>query len=67
MLYEEEGDEILSAIAVNPNASPEVRQFCVSIMELLRLEGLVRDDKNVTILSCNEPISKILPGNDLYP
>jgi hypothetical protein len=46
MLYEEEGDEILSTIAANSNASKEVRQFCISIMELLKVEGLIRNEKN---------------------
>lgn len=43
MLCEEEGDEILSCIAANPSVSPEVRHFCLSILELLRVEGLVRE------------------------
>lgn len=66
MLYEEEGDEILSAIAANPNASTEVRQFCISIMELLRMEGLTRDGKNTIKQSFDEPNSEILE-NVLYP
>ena len=45
MLYEEEGDEILSTIAANSNAAKEVRQFCISIMELLKVEGLLRNEK----------------------
>lgn len=43
MLCEEEGDEILSCIAANPSVSPEVRHFCLSILELLRVEGLMRE------------------------
>ncbi len=41
MLHEEEGDEILASIAANPAVSSQVRQFCISIMELLKVEGLV--------------------------
>lgn len=63
MLYEEEGDEILSSIAANPNAQAEVRQFCISIMELLKMEGLVRDDKTAPELCVDEPNSKMLVTN----
>lgn len=59
MLYEEEGDEILSAIVSNPNASKEVCQFCFSILELLRMEGLLRDDSHLK-LSLDGPKSKQL-------
>ena len=43
MLYEEEGDEILFSIASKPDVIPEVRQFCLSILELLKQEGLARE------------------------
>lgn len=51
MLYEEEGDEILASIAINPHVSVEVRQFCLSILELLKAEGLmrVRNEENVDL------------------
>lgn len=65
MLFQEEGDEILSAIVANPNASPEVKKFCISIMELLRMEGLVRDGNNVTQPSFDELTSQIL-DNELF-
>lgn len=65
MLYEEEGDEILSTIAANSNASKEVRQFCVSIMELLKMEGLIRNEKITLIPSVDEPNSKMFE-NDIH-
>jgi hypothetical protein len=65
MLYEEEGDEILSTIAANSNASKEVRQFCMSIMELLKMEGLIRDGKNALKPSIDEPNSKMF-SNDIH-
>lgn len=65
MLYEEEGDEILSTIAANSNASKEVRQFCISIMELLKVEGLIRNEKNALKPSIDEPNSKMFE-NDIH-
>ena len=65
MLYEEEGDEILSTIAANSNAAKEVRQFCISIMELLKVEGLIRNEKNALKPSIDEPNSKMFE-NDIH-
>lgn len=65
MLYEEEGDEILNTIAANSNTSEEVRQFCISIMDLLKMQGLVRNGKNASKLSIDEPNSKMLE-NDIH-
>lgn len=65
MLYEEEGDEILNTIAANSNTSEEVRQFCISIMDLLKMQGLVRNGKNASKPSIDEPNSKMLE-NDIH-
>lgn len=45
MLFQEEGDEILLSIICNSNVTAAVSQCCISILELLRLEGLTRDSK----------------------
>lgn len=45
MLFQEEGDEILLSIICNSNVTAAVSQCCISILDLLRLEGLTRDPK----------------------
>jgi len=45
MLFQEEGDEILLSIICNASVTSAVSQCCMSILELLRLEGLNRDKK----------------------
>jgi hypothetical protein len=49
MLFHEEGDQLLRSIAAHNSAVPKVRQFCLSILQLLQQEGLLRDDVNMTM------------------
>ena len=52
MLFQEEGDEILVSIIRNSNVTSAVSQCCISILELLRLEGLTRDPKWPAMRPC---------------
>jgi len=45
MLYEEEGDEILSLVEKNVNIPTANRQLVNSIMDLLKTQGLEREKK----------------------
>ena len=46
MLFHEEGDRMLRSIAHHPGASPAVRHFCLSILQLLLQEGLARSSED---------------------
>jgi hypothetical protein len=49
MLFEEEGDQILSLVEKNKNVPKANRQLVNSIMDLLKTQGLLRDTKLNTI------------------
>ena len=61
MLFHEEGDEMLRSIAGHATVSPTVRQFCLSILELVQQEGFLRGDavpnaENAMRLDNNKPV-----------